>query len=219
MLNRIVLLIAALALAVPLYPQDKGTEKQEKKPADKMTIWQEVVLEDFETTPFSNKDVTFSLSSDQEAGLSIRTDLPATAGSKKYLGIKVKTRGSDTFTIKPPKEIVIEKYCKSLSFWVYGEKTYGELSIMLKDTNEISHRLIIVPVVDFVGWKQFTVLLTKTVNQGSGFQNQKKIMKITGIQYRTTPSTGKPSRWEYLYLDDITATLREDSGGKQNDQW
>jgi hypothetical protein len=219
MSKKLVMAFAALALAMPLHPQEKGTEKQEKKPADRMIVWQEVLLEDFETTPYSNKDISYSVSSDQDAGLSIRTESPATASSKKYLGIKVKTRGSDTFVIKPPKEIMLENFCKSISIWVYGEKTYGEISLMIQDADQVSHRLVMVPVINFLGWKQFTVLLTNKINQGNVFQTKKKTIKIMSIQYRTTVSTGKPSQWEYIYLDDLTATVREHSGSKQNDQW
>ena len=167
MFKKLLMVVAALALATPLYTQEKGIEKQDKKPASTMVVLQEVMLEDFETTPFSNKDITYSVSSDQEAGLSIRNESPATANSKKYLGIKVKTRGSDTFVIKPPKEIILENYCKSISLWVYGEKTYGEISLMLQDADQVSHRLVVVPVINFLGWKQFTVLLTNKIGRAS----------------------------------------------------
>jgi hypothetical protein len=221
MSKKLLPVIAALALAMPLFSLEKGADKQEKKPSDMITTWQEIVLEDFETTPYTNKDISFKVSYDQEAGLTIRSDQPATANSKKYLGIKVKTRGSDTFVIKPPKEITTEKFCRSISFWVYGEKTYGELSFMLQDATNVNHRLVVVPIINFEGWKHFTVLLTNAVKQGSGFQNQKRIMKIINIQYRTTlASTAElPARWEYLYLDDITATVKEQGTGKQSDQW
>jgi hypothetical protein len=221
MSKKLLPVIAALALAMPLFPQEKGAEKQGKKQSDKTTVWHEIVLEDFETTPYANKDITYKVSYDQEAGLAIRSDQPATANSKKYLGIKLKTRGSDAFNIKPPKEIAIEKFCKSISFWVYGEKSYGELSFMLQDATNINHRLVVVPVINFEGWKQFTVLLTNAIKQGSGFQNQKRIIKITSIQYRATlASTAElPARWEYLYLDDITAIVKEQGTGKQSDQW
>ncbi len=230
MLKKIIVAIVALSFIAPLYSQEKGKEIEEKKaaeektaeskkPAGKVLVWQEVILDDFETTPYTNKNITYSVSSEQEAGLSIRDQLPATPASKKYLGLKVKTRGGDTFTIKPAKELIIDKYCKSISFWVYGEKTYGELSIMLRDTKQNSHRLVIVPTVNFLGWKQFTVLMTGKVIQESDFVNQKKIMKITGIQYRTIGAKDKPAQWEFIYLDDITATVRERSTGKQNDEW
>jgi hypothetical protein len=217
--KKLIMAFAVLTLTMPLYPQNKGAEKQDKKPADKIIMWQEFLLEDFETTQYSNKDVSYSVSSDQDAVLSIRTDTPATANSKKYLGLKVKTRGSDTFVIKPPKELVLDKYCKSISIWVYGEKTHGEVSLMLQDAEQVNHRLVMVPVIDFVGWRQFTVLLTNKINQGDGLQNKKRTLKVMNIQYRTTLSTGKAAQWEYVYLDDLTVTVREPAGGKQNDQW
>lgn len=225
MTNKLFPIIAVLALAMPIFPQQKGAEKQEKNaaPDSKMAVWQEVVLEDFETTPYTNKDLSFSAAYDQEAGISIRTDLPATPGSKKYLGLKIKTRGSDSFVIRPPREIIIDRFCKSISIWVFGEKTNGEISIMLQDANNVNHRLVMAPVINFKGWKQFTVLLTDKVYQGSVLQNKKNIMKITNIQYRTTTMTttgSSTARWEYVYVDDITATVKEATGtGKQNDQW
>jgi hypothetical protein len=232
MLKKIIVAIVALAFIAPLYSQDKGKQKEEKKaveektaeskkPAARVVVWQEVVLEDFETTPYSNKNVTYVVSSDQEAGLTMRDQFPATSSSKKYLGLKVKTRGNDSFTIKPAKDLIIDKYCKSISFWVYGEKSYGEVSFLLQDTEKINHRLVVVPVVNFVGWKQCTVLLTGKVAQEKDFLNQKKTMKIMNIQYRSVGNREiqKPATWEYVYLDDITATVRERSTGKQDDQW
>jgi hypothetical protein len=221
MVKKIIIAIAALAFVAPLYSQDKGKESEVKKPAGNVVTWQEIVLEDFETTPYTNKNVSFRVSSDQDASILIRDNLPATSSSKKYLGLKVKTRGNDSFVIKPAKDIVIDKFCRSISFWVYGGKTHGEVSFMLQDTEKNNHRLVVVPVINFVGWKQFTVLLTNKVAQEKDFLNQKKIMKILNIQYRTVGNreVQKPATWEYVYLDDITATIREPRAGKQDDQW
>lgn len=221
MVKKIIIAIAALAFVAPLYSQDKGKESEVKKPAGNVVTWQEIVLEDFETTPYTNKNVSFRVSSDQDASILIRDNLPATSSSKKYLGLKVKTRGNDSFVIKPAKDIVIDKFCRSISFWVYGGKTHGEVSFMLQDTEKNNHRLVVVPVINFVGWKQFTVLLTNKVAQEKDFLNQKKIMKILNIQYRTVGNREiqKPATWEYVYLDDITATVREPRAGKQDDQW
>ncbi|HPV43477.1 MAG TPA: flagellar filament outer layer protein FlaA [Spirochaetota bacterium] len=221
MVKKIIIAIAALAFVAPLYSQDKGKESEVKKPAGNVVTWQEIVLEDFETTPYTNKNVSFRVSSDQDASILIRDNLPATSSSKKYLGLKVKTRGNDSFVIKPAKDIVIDKFCKSISFWVYGGKTHGEVSFMLQDTEKNNHRLVVVPVINFVGWKQFTVPLTNKVAQEKDFLNQKKIMKILNIQYRTVGNREiqKPATWEFVYLDDITATVREPRAGKQDDQW
>ena len=114
---------------------------------------------------------------------------------------------------------MLENYCKAISIWVYGENTHGEISIMIQDVNETNHRLVMVPVINFLGWKQFTVLLTDKIYQGNVFQTRKKTIKLMNIQYRTTMATGKTSGLEFVYLDDITATVREHKGSKQNDQW
>jgi hypothetical protein len=239
MIKHCMIALMTLALVAPLYSQEKKAKDgktpvvEEKKKADdktatepapakakeKLTVYQELVLEDFETTPYTDKNISFNVTSDQEAKISIRDQLSATPLSKKYLGLKVKTRGGDIIIIKPAKEMIIDKYCKSLSFWIYGKKTYGKVSCILQDTKQLNHLLIICPTVDFLGWKQFTVLLDRRIAQEDDFLNQKKIMKILNIQYTTIGTKQKPMAWEYIYLDDITATVRERYDDKQSDEW
>ncbi|MBP7736098.1 MAG: hypothetical protein KA369_09025 [Spirochaetes bacterium] len=238
MFKKMTIALMALAFIMPLYAQDKNKAAEEKAAEDKktaddkgadakkatadkqkVTVWQEITLEDFETTPYTNKNLTFNVTSDQDAKLSIRDQQPSNAKSKKYLGLKVKTRGGDIITIKPAKDIIIDKYCKSISLWVYGKKTYGELSFMIQDTKKNNHKIVIVPVVNFLGWKQFTVLLTGKIQQEDDFLNQKKFMKIINFQYKTVGNKTKPSEWEFIYLDDFTATVRERYDDKQSDEW
>lgn len=232
MFKKIIIALMALAFMAPLYSQEKGTEADAKKKSDekkaevkkpagdkKVTVWQEVTLEDFETTPYTEKNVTFNKTKDQEVKVAIRDQLPAAANSKKYLGLKFKTLGGDIFVMKPAKDLIIDKFCKSISFWVYGRKTFGELSFMLIDTKKISHTLVITKNINFSGWKQITVHLPNTINQSDEVLNQKKAMKILNIQYRSAIASGKVSDWEYLYLDDITATVRERYDDKQSDEW
>ncbi len=205
-------LLIAAAL-VPLYSQDNpATEKNAP------TVYQEVVLEDFETTPYTKANISFNLTSDQEADISMRNEGPATATSKKYLGVKMKTRGDDVFIIKPAKDLVIDKYCKSISFWVYGKKTKGTLSLLLMDTTQRNH-VIRLATVDFLGWKKVEIPLGKQIIQADDFLNQKKILKILQLQYRTAGPKRNSARWEYLYIDDITATVRERYNDKQSDEW
>ncbi|HOD14296.1 MAG TPA: flagellar filament outer layer protein FlaA [Spirochaetota bacterium] len=215
-------ILAAVFISATLYSQEKKSESKEGAEAagkQKMTVYQEIILEDFETTPYTDKNITFNVTSDQEARLAIRTDLPAYEKSKKYLGIKMKSRGGDIFIIKPAKEIILDKYCKSISFWIYGKKTLGELSFMLQDTRQNNHKLIIIPTVDFLGWKQVTINLGKRIAQEEDFLNQKKTMKLINIQYRTASSKERPSAWQFLYLDDITAVVRDRYTDKQSDEW
>jgi hypothetical protein len=232
MFKKFIMVIMALALIAPLYAQEKKEKAKEdmakeekaaeaKKPAadKKVTVWQEIVLEDFETTPYSNKNITYNVTSDQDAKLTVRDQLPATANSKKYLGLKFKTKGGDIFVIKPAKELIIDKYCKSISFWVYGRKNFGQLTFMLQDTKKDNHVIMLVQTINFSGWKQITVPLRNNIAQDDDFLNQKKTMKIVNIQYKSATSGRKPSQWEYLYLDDITATVRERYDDKQSDEW
>jgi hypothetical protein len=218
----LIAIVAAIFMSVVLYSQDKKTDAKDTKPADtkqKITIYQEVILEDFETTPYTDKNISFNVTSDQEAKVTIRTDLPANEKSKKYLGIKMKSRGGDIFILKPAKELILDKYCKSISFWIYGKKTLGELSFMLQDTKQVNHKMIIIPTVDFLGWKQITINLGNKIAQEDDFVNQKKTMKLINIQYRTAGGKERPSDWQYLYLDDITAVVRDRYTDKQSDEW
>jgi len=227
MIKKFILAIMALAFIAPLYAQEKKEKGKDEKAAEakkpaadkKVTVWQEIVLEDFETTPYSNKNITYNVTSDQEAKLTVRDQLPATANSKKYLGLKFKTKGGDIFVIKPAKELIIDKYCKSISFWVYGRKTNGELTFMLQDTKKDNHVIMLAQTINFSGWKQITVPLRNNIAQDDDFLNQRKTMKIINIQYKSATSRRKPSQWEYLYLDDITATVRERYDDKQSDEW
>jgi hypothetical protein len=232
MIKKCMLAIMIVALVAPLYSQEKGkakkaaetgesvaAEKKQDAQKPKVTVWQEVMLEDFETTPYTDKNITFNKTADQEAKLNIRDQLPATGMSKKYLGIKVKSRGGDIFIIKPVKDMILDKYCKSISFWVYGKRSLGELSFMIQDTKQENHKIIIVPTIDFSGWKKFTVVMSNKIAQQDDFLNQKKTMKILNIQLRLPMASGKPSEWSYMYLDDITAIVRERYDDKQSDEW
>jgi hypothetical protein len=220
MIKKCFIAVLTAALFIPLYAQDKG-KKDEKKPADdkqKMTVWQEVVLEDFEATVYTDKNLSFNVTSDQEGKASIRDQLAATDTSKKYLGVKMKTRGGDVFIIKPSKDWIIDKYTRSVSFWIYGKKTEGILSFLLQDTRQQTH-LLQICAIDFLGWKKVTVNLGNRIAQSDDFLNQKKTMKILQLQYRTAGSKERPSQWQYLYIDDITATVRERYNDKQSDEW
>lgn len=220
MIKKCMLAIMITALIAPLYSQDKenAADKQDpKKP--QVTVWQEIMLEDFETTPYADRNITFNRTNDQEAKLTIRDQLPAVGTSKKYLGVKVKSRGGDIFVIKPAKEIIIDKFCKSISFWVYGKRDLGELSFMIQDTKKENHKLLILPAINFMGWKKVTINMGANIIQDDDFLNQKKTMKLINIQYRIPTASPRPSQWTYIYLDDITAVVRERYNDKQSDEW
>ena len=67
---------------------------------------------------------------------------------------------------------------------------------MLQDTKQNNHKIVIVPTIDFLGWRKVTITLGKRVAQEDDFLNQKKTMKILNIQYRTAGGKERPSDWQ-----------------------
>ncbi len=212
----LILLVALL----PVFGQEKPAEKPGA--ADKVVtgdqLYSEITVEDFETTPYSDKDMSFTKSSEQQAGLSIRDQFPAPiSNSKKYLGAKIYGKQGDSLTINPPKTLVIDKFCKTISIWVYGKNFSGELSMFLKDADGKVHRLPI-GKLNFLGWRKMTVVLTDQVAQEDKFLTQKRQLEIMKFLYKPG-NTGRLPLWNYFYMDDITAMVREKYTDRQNDEW
>ncbi|MBN1533562.1 MAG: hypothetical protein JXA20_12915 [Spirochaetes bacterium] len=224
----IVSIIAACAMIIPLYSQDAkdkgGTDKKIVKTdsPSKVTVYNEEMLEDFETSQYSDKNLEFTVTQYQKAGLSMRDENPAPTGnSKKYLGIKFLGRSSgtssDILIIKPAKDIIIEKYCRQISLWVYGRKMAGELSVLVRDAKEVNHRLVF-GRLNYLGWRKLSVPLGRGVSQVDDFLNQKKVLRVVQLQYRPMNVTNLPM-WHYFYIDDMSGTVREKYTDRQSDDW
>lgn len=238
MSNKLFVLILSILLAAPIFAQtDKKENKdsapsatEEKKDAvvkdDKKTkdskkesVFSEAILENFEESQYNEKNIEYNnVNIDLKASIAIKDQFPAPANnSKKYLGIKIYGKSGDILKIKPSKPLVIEKYCKEISMWIYGKKISGEISINLVDSTGTNHRIIIT-VVDFNGWKKITVPVLSTVKQQDEYLNQKTNIKIPEIQYRPGNKSRLPI-WHYIYIDDISATVRDKYADRQSDDW
>jgi hypothetical protein len=231
MKRRFLIPLITIAMMAPLYSQEKkqaGTKEVKKAESEKKeqetvkpksyTVYQEITLEDFETTPYTDKNIYFNSTGYQEASLSIRDQNPAPNGrSKKYLGVKVRARAGDTFIIKPAKELLIDKYCKSISLWVYGKDYAGVLWMLLMDTDQKTYKLR-VGSLNFLGWRKLTIGIPARVAQQDLFLNQKKHLKILQLQY-TAVNREELARHQYFYIDDITAMVRDKYDDKQSDEW
>ncbi|MBP7604578.1 MAG: hypothetical protein KBA15_11650 [Spirochaetes bacterium] len=212
-------LILSMVL-LPVFAQEKAAEK----PADTGKVvtgdqlYSEITVEDFETTVYTDKDMSFTKSGEQQAGLSIRDQFPAPiSNSKKYLGAKIYGKQGDSLTITPPKPLAIEKYCKTISIWVYGKNFSGELSMFIKDADSKVHR-IPVGKLNFLGWRKLTVTLTDDVAQEDKFLTQKRQLEIMKFMYKPG-NVGRLPLWNYFYMDDITAMVREKYTDRQSDEW
>lgn len=209
-----------LLFILPAVSQDVKEPEKKASEAEQVTqnIYTEIALEDFESTQFTDTNLKFTQSKEQQGSVAIRDQYPAEYNnSKKYLGVKVFAKKGDTFQIFPAKPIEITKYCKSISVWVYGKKFSGEISMMLQDVAGTTHRITFGNTA-FLGWKKLTVNLPPKIKQQDDYLEKEKSLKILHIQYRAANTSLHPE-WQYFYLDDITATVREKYKDRQSDDW
>lgn len=226
--------LASMILIMSAQAQEKKDEKKEVKDVKKTeekgkdaggkkapaSVYYEIALEDFESTSYTDGNLHFiTVKDNQEGGIKIRDEFPApTGGSKKYLGVKVKGRTGDFFTVTPAKELLIDKMCDSINMWAYGKNFTGTLSIFIEDANKNAHRLVL-GKVNFLGWRKLSVKVPKSVVQEDEFLNQKRTIKITKIVYEPGNPRGEQPKWQFFYIDDITALVREKYSDRQSDDW
>lgn len=205
-----------------LYAQDEKSKEaqkvleQEKQLSDQ--VYKEVTIEDFETTDYTDKNISLRVVKDEKAGITIRTDYPAPVpNSKRYLGVKVFARSGSVLTIIPAKPLIIDKYCKYINMWVYGKNFSGELSILIKDANGNIKRLVM-GKLNFLGWRKLSVPITNEIAQEDKYLAQKRNIEIVKILYNPSTLERLPA-WNYFYIDDITAIVREKYIDRQSDEW
>lgn len=213
-----------LLFIIPATSQDKKepekdtTKKVTEADQVNQTIYTEIVLEDFESTKYTDDNLKFRKTKDQQGFLQIRSEYPAEYNnSKKYLGVKVYAKKGDAFQIVPAKTLEISKYCKSVSVWIYGKKFSGEFSMILQDAEGTNHRISF-GNLQFLGWKKLTVNLDKRIKQQEKYLEKENSLKILHFQYRPGNDSLLPE-WQYFYMDDITATVRDKYKDKQSDNW
>ncbi len=214
MKRKLSVILIVIAFAIPGYSQDKtNTEELGDK------TYYEVILEDFENTPYTEKNLKFRMTKWQKGKLSIRNEYPApTKNSKKYLGFKGYAKQGDVYSIVPAKPLIVNKYCKSIAIWVYGKRFTGQLSIILEDANKKYHRLVL-GKLDFLGWRKLIVKIRKNIAQEDEYLNQKRAIKITKIIYSPGNTKRRHAKWQYFYIDDISVMVREKYTDKQSDDW
>jgi hypothetical protein len=193
------------------------SEEEIKRPAN---VYFEIILEDFESTSYSKSNLKFRVvKKNQDGDLIMRDQYPAPVKkSKKYLGVKIYGRSGDYFSLIPPKPLVIKKNCSSISIWVYGKGFTGELSAFVEDANGNAHRLVF-GKLNFLGWRKLTVKVPAKVVQEDEFLSQKRVIKITKLIYQPGNTKLARPKWQYFYIDDISARVREKYSDRQSDDW
>jgi hypothetical protein len=181
-------------------------------------IYEEITLEDFENNNYTNANMGFQYTRVTSAGIMIRDEYPAPIyNSKKYLGVKVFGQKGDIISVFPAKPIVIDKFCKTFSIWAYGKGLSGYLSVIFTDSNQNTQRLQF-GYLNYHGWRKLTVTLPPSVLQQDQYLNQQKNLKIFAIIFNPGNTLGG-NKWNYLYLDDFTASVREKYSDRQSDTW
>jgi hypothetical protein len=89
--------------------------------------------------------------------------------------------------------------------------------MILQDAAGTNHRLTF-GKLNFLGWKKLTLNLAKKIKQQDAYLEQEKKLKILHFQYRPGNQTIHPE-WQFFYLDDITATVRDKYKDRQSDDW
>jgi len=188
-------------------------------------VYREILVQDFENIEFKDSDIVFQKSRDEEFKVGIRDETPAPVTSKKYLGIKLRGTRSNAIQIKFPKDKIptIDKYCHSISIWVYGKNFTGDLSLFIMDNVGKTHKLAF-GKLNFHGWHKITKILPAEIIQSDKMLEQKSSLKILSILYIPgtwfKPGTNvKDPVWQTFYIDDITAKVREKYKDSQNDEW
>jgi hypothetical protein len=195
---------------------DKQNDKINKYQKVFDDVYSEIILEDFEKTVYSDTNLKL-MPPGGECVPEISDQYPAPVNdSKKYLGLKIYAKRADTFRIELAKPIEITKYCKTISMWVYGEKIAGDLYVMIQDTAGTDH-LINFGQIASNGWKKISRNLGTKIKQQIDFLGSNNSIKILYIQYRATNK--KFHQWQYFYIDDITATVRDKYIDRENDDW
>ena len=219
-MKKILILFILLSFILPAISQDAKEPEKKAVEADQVSqsIYTEITLEDFEATQYTNANLKFIMAKEQQASLAVRDQYPAEFNnSKKYLGVKLYAKKGDTYQIFPAKPLTISKYCKSISVWVYGKKFSGEFSMMLQDVDGTTHRITFGNTA-FLGWKKLTVNLNPKIKQQDQYLEKENALKILHIQYRAANDSLHPE-WQYFYIDDITATVRDKYKDRQSDDW
>jgi hypothetical protein len=208
--------LPALSQDIPNNQNDHTTPSPGEAKID--SVYQIISLENFESSVFSNKNLKFSATSNRKCQLAVADDFPSPEkNSRKYLKVTLFANHHDIAVITPPDNIRISQYCKSISIWAYGKNSPGILSISLQDTAGKQHRLIM-GHLDFTGWKKLTVALPSDIAQMDRFIHENAYLTLKTISYHPGSFALTP-RYIFIYIDDISATVRNKYLEKNQNEW
>lgn len=222
-MKKSILLFLLMILPIPVTAQDSsdnpdGSAAPSVSENEISPVYHTIVLENFEASVFSKKNLLLPSALHDKSNLQIADNFPSPENnSKKYLMLTLFSNHHDIATIIPSETIKISKYCKSISLWTYGKNSPGMLSIFLKDITGEQHRLTM-GRLDFHGWKKLTTVLPSNVAQMDAYLHQNTYLTLQKITYHPGTTELTP-RFSFIYIDDITAVVRNKYLEKGSNGW
>ncbi|MDR0502885.1 MAG: flagellar filament outer layer protein FlaA [Treponema sp.] len=111
-------------------------------------------------------------------------------------------RGHNNFFIYPTRPIPIEGIAKYLTVWVAGRNFKHDLFLQIQDFFGKNYELY-VGKMNFMGWKQMTVVVPESIVQRNYHYNNHMGIKVMGFRIECDPLESFGSY--YLYFDDLRA--------------
>ena len=168
-------------------------------------LYQEVTLLDFEKTQKSDFEVYTSAR--PKPIVHWQTEFPAPLkNSNRYMGVEVNHTDNHTISFHFKRPLIMTKYCKQISIWVFGTFNSGRISLLIEDTAKKQETLSF-QTLKFRGWKKITAKIPKKYAQQDVYINSKTPFKILRLVY-SPGSVIRLKKTQYILIDDITALVR-----------
>lgn len=172
-------------------------------------IWREILLENFELPNYDAKNLRTKL----EKGtilpdISLSTNFTAPIpGSKQALVLRVPKSANFPFSFYFPKPIEINAFIKEIKIPVYSSQSIGNLTLII-ESQDFEVRQIAVTSLNFRGWRECSVSISKNFDQNDRIFLQGSSIRILGFYY--LPNENNSNNQEVLLaIDDITAVVRD----------
>jgi hypothetical protein len=163
------------------------------------------VVEDFESTIWTEKNVIYRGNPDHfpEIRTSKSLTSPNLISETSLLLRFPKGTTEQNIEIRFPEPKPVTDFVISFQFHLYGNSQGGSLSILIEDSR-LEHHILPIGNLNFNGWKEFSVKLNPSIQQGNKFLKTPSSIRILGLIYNSDISNSK-NREDLLAIDDIIA--------------
>ncbi len=169
-------------------------------------IYQEILLESFDSLPFTERDIRQNESI--RAHLIIKEDYPAPLpDSGRYLTVEIESDGPDALQVFFRRQPVLRQHTRWFSIWAHGMKLPGDLLILVEDTRGQVHQLSF-GTLNFRGWRRLTAEVPDHVIQYDHVPGINEALKIVQLIYRPGPRK-RLKKDQIFFLDNLSASVRE----------